>query len=126
MRSNGRSDENAEFEVWREQLRRGGLELAILLTLSHGPRYGLEIIRHLEESTDLVVTEGTIYPILARLHRDGMLAADWREEGTHPRKYYQLTGRGRARLSEMTGLWEAFAGKLTRLIAAARKNDGLA
>jgi PadR family transcriptional regulator PadR len=107
-------------DAWREQLRRGGLELAILLTLARGPRYGLEIIRHLEESTDLVVTEGTIYPILARLRRDGLLSAEWREDAAHPRKYYRLTERGRRRLAEMTALWEEFASKLSRLIAAAR------
>jgi PadR family transcriptional regulator, regulatory protein PadR len=119
-----RAEPAAEFEAWREQLRRGGLELAILLALSRGPRYGLEIIRHLEESTDLVVTEGTIYPILARLSRDQMLSAEWREEGAHPRKYYRLTGHGRRRLADMTGLWEDFAGKLARLIAAARDAGG--
>ncbi len=115
-----RADPSVEFEAWHEQLRRGGLELAILLTLARGPRYGLEIIRHLEDSTDLVVTEGTIYPILARLSRDGLLEAEWREDGVHPRKYYRLTTRGRRRLTDMTGLWEDFAGKLSRLIAAAR------
>ena len=60
-------------ETWQEQLRRGSLDLAILLTVSSGPRYGLSIIQHLEAFTDLVVTEGTIYPILGRLTRDGLL-----------------------------------------------------
>jgi PadR family transcriptional regulator PadR len=110
-------------EAWREQLRRGGLELAILLALSHGPRYGLDIIRHLEGFTDLVVSEGTIYPLLARLSRDGCLDPEWRQEGVHPRKYYRLTAEGRRRLMEMTRLWEDFAEKLARLIAAARSND---
>ena len=49
-------------------MRRGGLELAIMLAVAPGTRYGLEMIRHLQELTDLVVTEGTIYPILGRLH----------------------------------------------------------
>ncbi len=115
-----RPDPSSGYEAWHEQLRRGGLELAILLTLVHAARYGLDIIRHLEESTDLVVTEGTIYPILARLSRDGVLQSSWRDEGAHPRKYYRLTSRGRQRLVEMTGLWEDFAGKVSRLIAAAR------
>ena len=48
------------MENWQEQLRRGGLELAVLLTLTGPPRYGFEIIRRLEESTDLVVNEGTV------------------------------------------------------------------
>jgi PadR family transcriptional regulator, regulatory protein PadR len=113
----------AESDSWQEQLRRGGLELAILLTVARHPRYGLEIIRHLEAFSDLVVTEGTIYPILARLSRDSWLAAEWREEGSHPRKYYRLTDRGRARMAEMTDLWRDFAAKLDRLIVAAR-GDG--
>jgi len=106
-------------ESWQEQLRRGGLELAILLSVTREPRYGLAIIRHLEEFTDLVVTEGTIYPILARLSRDGLVASEWRETGAHPRKYYRLTARGRARLSEMTDSWKAFVAKLDRLMTAA-------
>ena len=107
-------------ESWQEQLRRGGLELAILLSVAGRSRYGLDIIGHLETFTDLVVTEGTIYPILARLSRDGWLASEWREEGPHPRKYYSLTSRGRARLTSMTDAWKNFAAKLDRLIVAAQ------
>jgi PadR family transcriptional regulator PadR len=108
------------LEAWREQLRRGGLEMAILLCLSPGRRYGLEIIRHLEESTDLVVTEGTIYPLLARLLGEGLLQARWEpEEASHPRKYYHLTDRGERRLQEMVEHWKEFSGKLERLIQTA-------
>ena len=110
------------LDAWREQLRRGGLEMAILLCLARGRRYGLEIIRHLEDSTDLVVTEGTIYPMLARLAGDGLLEARWEaEEASHPRKYYQLTERGHRRLQEMVEHWREFSGKLERLIQAARR-----
>jgi PadR family transcriptional regulator, regulatory protein PadR len=111
--------------AWLEQVRRGGLELAILLTLAREARYGLEIIRHLESETDLVVAEGTVYPILARLTRDRLLESRWREDGIHPRKYYRLTARGRERLGEMIDAWEAFTGKMSRLTTAARGgNDG--
>ena len=116
-----RTSGTGAFESWQEQLRRGGLELAILLSLTGDPRYGLDIIRYLEEFTDLVVTEGTIYPILARLSRDGLVAAEWRETGAHPRKYYRLTPRGRARLAEMTASWKDFAAKLDRLVAAVKR-----
>src|SRR6185295_1880356 len=89
-------------ETWQEQLRRGSLDLAILLTVSSGPRYGLAIIQHLDAFTDLVVTEGTIYPILGRLTRDGLLDAQWVEdEAPHPRKYYRLTRAGGKRLEQM-------------------------
>ena len=105
------------LENWQEQLRRGGLDLAILLSVAEAPRYGLDIIRHLEEFTDLVVTEGTIYPILGRLTREGLLLAEWvADEAPHPRKYYRLTGSGRRSLSEMLVHWEQFTRKIGRLI----------
>lgn len=111
------------LENWQEQLRRGGLELAVLLALSGSRRYGLEIIRHLEESTDLVVNEGTVYPLLARLTRDGFVKNEWvSDAGPHPRKYYELTRAGRARLQTMTSHWEAFTSKLDTLIR--RANGG--
>ena len=105
------------LDTWQEQLRRGGLDLAILLTLSTGPRYGLAIIEYLEAFTDLVVTEGTIYPILGRLTREGLLEATWVEgEAPHARKYYRLTRLGTKRLSDMKAAWTAFVEKIGRLI----------
>jgi PadR family transcriptional regulator PadR len=104
---------------WQEQLRRGGLELAVLLTVADGPRYGLEIIRHLEQLTELIVTEGTIYPLLARLTRDGLLTAEWNaREAAHPRKYYRLTPQGRRELAAMCEHWKQFSQKIDRLIEA--------
>ena len=113
------------LDTWQEQLRRGGLDLAILLTVSAGPRYGLAIIQHLEAFTDLVVTEGTIYPILGRLSREGLLEAKWVDgEAAHARKYYRLTRLGQKRLADMKGEWRAFTDKIERLIeASTRKTD---
>ena len=111
-------------ETWQEQLRRGSLDLAILLSVSSGPRYGLAIIQHLDALTDLVVTEGTIYPILGRLTREGLLDATWVEdEAPHPRKYYRLTKAGTRRLEHMKREWRAFADKMTRLLDAAETSD---
>ena len=112
------------LDTWQEQLRRGSLDLAILLTVSEGPRYGLAIIQHLEAFTDLVVTEGTIYPILGRLTREGLLDAQWVEgEAPHPRKYYTLAQAGAKRLDQMKAEWRAFADKITRLMDAAERPD---
>ena len=111
------------LDTWQEQLRRGSLDLAILLTVASGPRYGLAIIQHLEAFTDLVVTEGTIYPILGRLTREHLLAAEWVEdEAPHPRKYYTLTRLGAKRLSEMKTQWRTFAEKIDRLIVASERS----
>jgi PadR family transcriptional regulator, regulatory protein PadR len=110
------------LDRWQEQLRRGGLDLAILLAVAKGPRYGLEIIRHLEQFTDLVVTEGTVYPILSRLSADGLLKAEWNaSDAPHPRKYYRLTDRGRKRLDVMTAHWKDFIAKIARLMEAAQE-----
>ena len=104
------------LENWQEQLRRGGLEFAVLLTLAGASRYGLDIIRHLEESTDLVVNEGTVYPLLARLAQQGILDTEWvADEAPHPRKYYRLTRTGRGRLEAMKQHWDRFSRQLDTL-----------
>ena len=107
------------LDNWLEQLRRGTLELAVLLTVASGPRYGLEIIRHLQEFTDLVLTEGTIYPLLSRLAREGFLTSEWvAGEAPHPRKYYRLTPTGRGRLNNMCREFNVFTTKIERLMKA--------
>jgi PadR family transcriptional regulator PadR len=112
------------IDRWREQLRRGGLDLAILLAVSSRPRYGLEIIRYLQESTDLVVTEGTIYPILARLTKNGAVQAEWiADQAPHPRKYYQLSAHGRRTLNEMLEHWQRFRQKIDHLVDEAGGSD---
>ncbi|OFW12108.1 MAG: hypothetical protein A3H96_03690 [Acidobacteria bacterium RIFCSPLOWO2_02_FULL_67_36] len=111
------------LETWQEQLRRGTLELAVLLAIAPGRRYGLEIIRRLE-FTDLVLSEGVIYPILARLSRDGLLRAEWvSDEGPHPRKYYAVTARGRQRLAQMSREFRTFTRTIDRLIDEAAIGD---
>lgn len=73
-----------------------------------------------------VPTEGTIYPILGRLTREGLLEASWvDDESPHPRKYYRLTRAGEKRLDTMTAEWRAFAQKIGRLLAAAPKDTDM-
>src|SRR5271157_5193807 len=89
-------------DKWEVQLRKGSLELAILAALWGGRLYGLEILRHLESGSDLVVAEGTIYPLLTRLRTLGLVESEWVESDSgHPRKYYSLTVAGRERALEM-------------------------
>jgi PadR family transcriptional regulator PadR len=102
---------------WEEQLRRGSLELAILASLWHRPLYGLEILRNLESGSGLVVTEGTIYPLLSRLRTDGVVTSKWIESQLgHPRRYYELTRIGRTRLCLMEQRWTAYSKALTRIL----------
>jgi PadR family transcriptional regulator PadR len=102
---------------WEVQLRKGTLDMAALASLWHGRLYGLEIIRYLETHSQLVLAEGTIYPILNRLKAEGLLASEWVEaEAGHPRKYYSLTDAGRQRLCSMAEAWVAFSRGLGYLL----------
>ena len=105
-------------EKWEVQLRKGSLELAILGSLWSGRQYGLEILRGLERDSELVLSEGTVYPLLSRLKSDGLLESEWVEtEGGHPRKYYRLTPAGRRRAVQMARLWSRFSASLGELLA---------
>lgn len=76
------------------QLRKGFLAYCVLRVCSHGPRYTSDIIKKLRDA-ELVVVEGTIYPLLSRLRKDGLLEHEWQEsEQGPPRKYYRTTSVG--------------------------------
>ena len=109
-------------ENWEVQLRKGGLELAILASLWESRLYGLEILRRLANGSDLVIAEGTVYPLLGRLKAEGLVDSEWVEaDAGHPRKYYRLTSRGRRRAVEMARVWAEFSASLGALIAPLRK-----
>ena len=105
-------------DKWEVQLRKGCLELAILAALWDGRLYGLEILRRLESDSDLVVSEGTVYPLLSRLKVLGLVGSEWVEsDAGHPRKYYSLTPAGKQRAREMAGMWERFSTSMDKLLA---------
>jgi len=101
---------------WTTQLRKGLLELAILNSLGSGPLYGYELVRRLGDVDSLVITEGTVYPILSRLKNEKYIES-YIEESTSgpPRKYYRLTARGREELRRMNEHWEQLHGALVSL-----------
>ena len=81
-------------EALATQLRKGFLAYCVLRVCSHQPRYTSDIIKHLRDA-EMVVVEGTIYPLLNRLQRDGLLTHEWQEsEQGPPRKYYRLSECG--------------------------------
>ena len=118
----GREQETGD--KWEVQLRKGCLELAILAALWDGKRYGLEILRRLESDSDLIVSEGTVYPLLSRLKALGLVRSEWVEsEAGHPRKYYSLTATGKRRAVEMTGIWARFSSSMSKLLAPLTKEN---
>ena len=104
-------------DKWEVQLRKGCLELAILASLWGGELYGLEILRRLASDSELIVSEGTVYPLLSRLKALGLVESKWVEsDAGHPRKYYLLTPAGRERAVEMAQIWSRFSAGLGRLL----------
>ena len=108
----------AHIDRWEVQLRKGCLELAILGILWKERLYGLEILRRLEKDSDMALSAGTVYPLLARLKTEGLLESEWVEaDAGHPRKYYTLTAVGRRRAVEMARMWSTFASSLGDLLS---------
>ena len=94
-----------DFENAKAQMRKGVLEFCILSILSRGDAYATDILNKLKES-ELIVVEGTLYPLLSRQKNAGLLSYRW-EESTQgpPRKYYALTDNGREVLKELETSW---------------------
>lgn len=83
------------------QMRKGVLVYCVLLLLKDGKVYTSEIIRALREA-ELIVVEGTLYPLLNRLAKDKLLTYEWQEsEQGPPRKYYWLTDDGKTLLKQL-------------------------
>jgi PadR family transcriptional regulator PadR len=101
----------------RTQMRRGVLEYSILLILASGDEYASSIIQKLKE-VNIIVAEGTTYPLLIRLKNLGLLTYRW-EESTQgpPRKYYMITDLGREALAGLNAVWD----ELTNGIEIIRK-----
>ena len=93
----------------KSQMRKGMLEYCVLLLLRKEPSYANDIINRLK-NVEMIVVEGTLYPLLTRLKKDGMLSYEWRESTQGPpRKYYALTEQGELALAELDGAWNELA-----------------
>jgi len=109
------------LENTKAQMRKGILEYCILLTLSRKPAYASDIISAMK-AAEMIVVEGTLYPLLTRLKNDGYLAYKWEEsQQGPPRKYYELTDSGRLFLNELEASWK----ELVEAINHLRNNDNL-
>lgn len=101
------------------ELRRGVLEYCVLAVMRQKESYAFEIVGVLSEAGGLVTSEGTIYPLLARLRRDGLVQTTWREsESGPPRRYYQLTSDGQRALDAFVRDWKRFRDAVDAVLAA--------
>lgn len=99
------------------QLRKGTLEGCILKIISREPTYGYAIAVTLRESGFADLTEGTLYPLLLRLERKRLIAAEYRAGSGGPsRKYYQLTPDGAQCLAEFVAAWQTTGAAVNRIL----------
>jgi PadR family transcriptional regulator, regulatory protein PadR len=99
----------AQQDALLAQMRRGTLQYCVLALLTEDERYGFDLVRSLAELDGMVTSEGTIYPLLSRLRRDGLVESSWRESSAGPpRRYYRLTKSGRAALEGFKLEWRRF------------------
>lgn len=91
------------------QLRRGSVEYCVLALLRQESAYGLDIGARLGRDGVLMNGDGTLYPLLSRLRRAGLVETTWQESTSGPpRRYYALTPDGRAALDQYTSVWSRF------------------
>jgi PadR family transcriptional regulator PadR len=99
----------AQQDALLAQMRRGTPQYCVLSLLADEERYGFDLVRGLAEMDGMVTSEGTIYPLLSRLRRDGLVESTWQESPSGPpRRYYRLTETGRAALEGFKLEWRRF------------------
>ena len=87
-------------------IRKGLLEFLILRIVAANKVYVADILERLSD-TDFATQEGTLYPLLSKMRRDGLLDYEWQEsDAGPPRKYYELTAKGKTQLGELNDYWK--------------------
>ena len=110
-------ERSKSYQKWLAQLRKGYLELCVLQVLQEKESsYGLEVLQTLE-SAGLPINEGTLYPLLNRMFKNGWLTSEWitPSDGGHPRRHYQLSEEGSDLLPQMLTTFTENQSTLKRL-----------
>lgn len=96
-------------------IRKGLLEFAVVAIIAGESVYAADILARLRP-TEFATQEGTLYPLLSKMRRDGLVDWEWQEsEAGPPRKYYRLTAKGRERLRQMSAYWKEITKTLRQL-----------
>jgi len=96
-------------------IRKGLLEFLILKIIASDKVYVADMLQRLGR-TEFATQEGTLYPLLSKMRRDGLLDYEWQESDVGPpRKYYELTPRGQAQLGELTDYWKRLNATIAQL-----------
>ncbi len=105
------------------QMRKGVLEMCVVAAISSREAYASDILERLKQS-QLIVVEGTLYPILTRLKNEGFLNYRWEESNSGPpRKYYSITPEGSAFLSDLRTGWDELVNAVSALVAVNNQSE---
>ena len=104
--------------IHTQELRRGTVVVAVLALLDE-PRYGYALLQDLDDA-GIEVDGNTLYPLLRRLEKQGLLTSEWNTDESRPRKFYALDDRGRTVRDALTQEWRAMRTSLDRLIRKAQ------
>lgn len=110
-------------ERLRTQMFKGVVELALLSVVDEAAEYGLKIFETLREEAGLDIAEGTLYPLLYRLEKQGSIRSEWHllDEASHPRKYYAITPQGKAELKAYLDDWQSITVGFNRFLNRGKK-----
>src|SRR5438874_11895295 len=96
-------------------IRKGLLEFFILKIVASDKVYVAEMLQRLN-GTEFQTQEGTLYPLLSKLRREGLVDYEWQEsDAGPPRKYYELTAKGKSQLAELNASWKDINATITQL-----------
>ena len=96
-------------------IRKGLLEFLILRIISSDKVYVADMLQRLSD-TEFATQEGTLYPLLSKMRRDGLVDYEWQEsDAGPPRKYYELTAKGKSQLAELNDYWKHLNATITQL-----------
>ena len=107
-------DEDEIYEKLRLELRRGALVLAVLASLTD-EHYGYSLRKQLNEK-DIEIDEGTLYPLIRRLEKQGLLESEWREESKRKKRFYRLSALGQTTLTRLLKEWQQMNNSITTLV----------
>ncbi|SRR5699024_83961 len=101
---------------WKSQVKKGTLTFVVLNVLRGNELYGYEFIEEIKKKTAIEIAEGTFYPLMNRLKKEGLVSSKWVEqESGIPRKYYVLTNTGEEILKQMQKYWAELSSSIKKI-----------
>ena len=116
------TDAREQLEKLRLEIRRGVVVLAVLSQMDTD-RYGYSLIQQLAEQ-GLDIEEGTLYPLLRRLEKQGLLESEWDVSESRPRKYYRISAKGREVRTALSAEWHTTVNVMSRVLQGEKDDQG--